>query len=165
MKGLVPSLASKYGRRIADAVADRSLTRFRGLLPDIPYVGGFSNPNTKFLLMAAWCLAWHGPMKQCGKSAEDTMRILYDLDEMQLSRIPRKKALAEGAKKFSKQSLEKTKAWAQWTQQRHFKGDWVAYFISGDGNEFDFGYDYTECGVVKSFQERFHGPGALFLPQ
>jgi hypothetical protein len=103
--------------------------------------------------MAAWCVAWHGPMKLCGKGAEDTMRILYDLDRMQLATIPRHKALAKGARKFSHQSLEKTKAWAEWTQQRRFKGDWVAYFIPGNGNEFDFGYDYIECGVVKYFRK------------
>jgi hypothetical protein len=106
-------------------VADRSFTRFRGLLSDIPHVGGFSNPNTRFLIMAAWRVAWHGPMKLCGKSAEDTLRMLYDLDRMQLSKIPRYKALAEGARNFSHQSLEKTNAWAEWTQQRRFTGDWV----------------------------------------
>ncbi|MEJ2715898.1 MAG: L-2-amino-thiazoline-4-carboxylic acid hydrolase [Deltaproteobacteria bacterium] len=146
-------LASKYGRKMADAVADESLARFRVLLPDIPYIGGFGNPNTTYLLIAAWCEAWHGPMSRWGKSAENTMRILYDFDKTELAEILRKKALAEGAKKFSKQSLEKTRAWAEWTQRRSFEGDWVAYFVAGDGHEFDFGYDYTECGVVKYFRK------------
>ncbi len=35
------------------------------------------------------------------------------------------------------------------TQKRQYPQNWVQEFISGDGQSFNFGYDYTECGIVK----------------
>lgn len=34
-------------------------------------------------------------------------------------------------------------------QQRRYPGGWVAEFVDGTGPPFDFGIDYTECGIVK----------------
>ncbi len=52
---------------------------------------------------------------------------------------------------FTRESLDKMKIWAEWTQKREFPANWVADFIPGDGKEFDYGYDYEECGAVKYF--------------
>ena len=39
-------------------------------------------------------------------------------------------------------------AWSKETHQRKYKNDWVVDILPGNG-EYDLGYDYTECGVVK----------------
>ena len=38
---------------------------------------------------------------------------------------------------------------ARWTQQRRYPEDWVAEFVDGVGQDFDFGMDVTECAIVK----------------
>jgi hypothetical protein len=38
---------------------------------------------------------------------------------------------------------------AQISQQRRYPGDWVFEVIEGDGQTFDVGMDYTECGIEK----------------
>jgi hypothetical protein len=37
-------------------------------------------------------------------------------------------------------------------QQRRYTDDWVSEVVEGDGQDFDFGIDHTECGVVKYLQ-------------
>jgi hypothetical protein len=71
---------------------------------------------------------------------------------MRLEEIPKENASAEGKEMFAQDYLDKFKTWAEWTRKREYPANWVADFVQGDGKEFDYGYDYTECGVVKYFQ-------------
>jgi hypothetical protein len=50
---------------------------------------------------------------------------------------------------FSPGQFESIKAWARWTQEREFPDNYVAVAVEGDGEAFDFGYDYTECAIIK----------------
>jgi hypothetical protein len=45
------------------------------------------------------------------------------------------------------------------SQERVYPADWVFRFVEGDGEAFDWGIDYTECGIVKFF--RAQGAGEL----
>jgi hypothetical protein len=39
-------------------------------------------------------------------------------------------------------------------QEHHYPGGWVSVYIEGDGEEFDFGIDYLECGLHKFFHQQ-----------
>ena len=39
--------------------------------------------------------------------------------------------------------------WALWTQKREHTANWVAEFVEGQGADFDYGCNYTECAMVK----------------
>ncbi|MDI6905844.1 MAG: L-2-amino-thiazoline-4-carboxylic acid hydrolase, partial [Candidatus Bathyarchaeia archaeon] len=56
-------------------------------------------------------------------------------------------------KYFMKRRMKKLAAESQ--KRRHL-GDWVFTVIQGEGEEFDFGIDYAECGICKFF----HAQGA-----
>ena len=43
------------------------------------------------------------------------------------------------------------------SQERRYPDDWVFEVIEGDGQNFDFGLDYTECGLLK-YLEREGAP-------
>jgi hypothetical protein len=38
------------------------------------------------------------------------------------------------------------------SQKRLYPENWVFNFVEGAGQNFDWGIDYTECGIVKFFQ-------------
>jgi hypothetical protein len=42
-------LAAAYGKAEGEAIVKESLQRFEALLPDLPYIGGADNPNTRSL--------------------------------------------------------------------------------------------------------------------
>ena len=54
-----------------------------------------------------------------------------------------------GRIRVSKWRYPHLEAAARETQKREYPGNWVQEFIAGDGELFDFGFDYTECGIVK----------------
>jgi len=150
--GMSNFLQPEFGPERTQTIIQQAVLNFDGLLPGFPDVGGESNWDSKFIPIAGWYAALYSPMKASGKTAEDLGKLIYELNKMGLGEIPKQKALAEGDKMFTKESLEKMKKWAEWTQKREYPGNWVAYFVPGDGEEFDYGYNYAECGALKFFQ-------------
>ncbi|MBP1747935.1 MAG: hypothetical protein H6Q52_474 [Deltaproteobacteria bacterium] len=142
---LIPELGAERTKKISrDALAN-----FEELLPGLPDVGGDRNLITYLIPVAAWYVALYGSMRQCGKTAEDTGKILYDLDELQFQTTPgpQKKMMSE--RLFSSKYIEKFKEWASWTNKREYPANWAADFVEGRGDDFDYGCDYTECAMVK----------------
>ncbi len=148
-RGAGQYLKAAYGEKEAQIITNVSKEELARFLPDMPDVGGDENPNTRFIIVAGWYAAYYSPMKALGKSPEDVGRMMYELNRMQYSEMPKGRALEEGERVFSTINLDKMRHWAKRTQQREHPGNWVTIFVEGDGKEFDWGYDYTECGVVK----------------
>ncbi len=145
-------LTARDGEKLAHAVTLEAGSRFSSLLPRLPEVGGEQNIDIPYLPIAAWYLAYYRPMQDHGKTAADVGRMLYDLYKTDLARYPKAQALAAGARWFTPAAQEKLARWATWTQKREYPANWVATFIPGDGRNFDFGYDYHECAIVKYLQ-------------
>jgi hypothetical protein len=142
-------LGAKYGDQLARSVCRQAAARFRDLLPQLPEVGGARNRIIKNIPIAGWYAAFYGPMKDHGRSAEEVGRLLYDLNQIELGSIPPDQARAQGASQFTPEYVQKLQEFCAWTQKREYPGNWVAAFIPGDGRNFDYGYDYTECAIVK----------------
>ena len=141
--------ASEFGQEQARAMAREAVAIFDGLVADLPDVGGERNWLAHLLPVAAWYVALYSPMMARGKTAEDVGKLVYDLNDMKLEGAPKEEALRAGEEMFTRESLEKMRAWASWTQERELPANWVAEFVPGDGQDFDFGYDYSECALLK----------------
>jgi len=152
--GVEQYLAPTAGREQAGAVAGLARETFARLLPNLPEVGGESNRNQINVLQAGWLAAIFTGMKAQGFSARDAGRLFYDLCESDLKATPAEKLLAEGEAYFSAENYAYLRTWAQWTRKRTYPGDWVATVVFGNGEDFDVGHDYSECGAVKYFQAR-----------
>jgi len=156
-------LTTRYGENLARAVTAQAATRFEALIPDLPDVGGEKNWVAKYLPISAWYLTYYETLKVYGKTAEDVGKMLYDLDEAQWAQYPKSKALAEGARLFTKPGLEEMQKWAEGTQRREYPANWVAEFVPGDREDFDFGYNYTECALCKFLHSHNAGEVAPYL--
>ena len=151
-QGAEQYLTSAFGEKMARDVTQGAARNFDDLLPELPDVGGERNWDTQYLIIAAWYIAYYEPMKAHEKTTEDVGRMIYVLNRTGLEQIPKASAQAEGANKFTEASLDAMQKWADWTQKREYPANWVATFLRGDGKDFDFGYDYTECALCKYFQ-------------
>lgn len=49
---------------------------------------------------------------------------------------------------FSEKKMEKRRKWSAETHEKKYRNDWVVDVIE-KGDDFEFGLDYTECGVCK----------------
>lgn len=152
--GAQTCLISRYGPEAAQSIAQEAEKKFRNLIPYIPFVGGAENPNTPFLIQAGWHIAFYKAMQAHGKTALAAGKITYNLVEADWARVPPDEGRRRGALMFCGQELEKRRDYCRGTQQRRYPGDWLATFIPGDGQTFDFGYDYYECGALKFFQSQ-----------
>ena len=145
-----PVVAGQYGSGLANAVLRESREAYEALIPHIPYVGG-DESWTGSLVEAVRCLALYQAMKKHGKTAGETGKILYDAV---LARTP-------SALWATERLMERRKKRAERSQERRYAADYVCELVVGDGIEFDYGYDFTECAS----QKFYHAQGAdEFLP-
>ena len=142
-------LASTYGEQFAATVAAETDRELERLIPEIPYIGGDENRLTENLNQTALVLALHRAMTAHGKSVEETGSVLYRTVESMLRSYPRFFTRAIGFLGLTPFEPGKVREAALESQERRYPDDWVLHFVEGDGDEFDWGMDYTECGIVK----------------
>jgi hypothetical protein len=145
------ALASSYGDDMADALLMEARQEYEALIPLLPYIGGKRNSRTANLVQSAWLLALYKALKKRGKTAEEAGRLAYEGVEAQVQSYPRFLLNLAGRWRLRKSSLKRN---AALSQSRRYPGDWVYTFIEGDGQAFDVGMDYTECGICKFFHEQ-----------
>jgi hypothetical protein len=142
-------LVSSYGEEFAASVAAETDRELERLIPEIPYIGGDENRLTENLNQAALALALHRAMTAHGKGVEETGSVLYRTVESMVGSYPRFVTRAIGFLGLTPFEPGKVREAALESQERRYPGDWVLYFVEGDGEDFDWGMDYTECGIVK----------------
>lgn len=152
LEGVRAFLEPELGQERTQQIISSALKRFETMLPTLPDVGGNRNWDTQYLPIAAWYVALYEPMKACGKTAEDVGKLIYELRKYELDHTPKAVLEKQGKELFTPPSIRQMKEWAAWTQKREYPANWVATFLQGDNKTFDFGYDYSECGLVKFFK-------------
>ncbi len=150
-----PFIVSRYGDDFADTILKEAREQHEALIPEIPYIGGDENPMTRHLIRSTTSLALCMAMKAQGKTAEETGKIIYD------AVVKRASHLTPWPLKLTSDDVRKRREQAKRSQERRYSGDWVREYVEGDGVEFDYGYDFLECGT----QKFYHAQGAdEFLP-
>lgn len=152
LAGVREFLEPELGKERTQQIISSALNRFETMLPKLPDVGGDSNWDTQYIPVAAWYLALYEPMKAHGKTAEDVGRLIYELRKYELDHTPAAVLSKQGKAMFDQTNVKKMREWAAWTQKKEYPANWVATFLEGDGKNFDFGYNYSECGLVKFFK-------------
>lgn len=142
-------LAEQYDADLAAAIVQESTDAFERLIPELPYIGGDGNPLMGNLALSASALAFYRTMQQHGKSLEETGALLYRIMEAWIRRYPRLVRRAMGWYYMSEPSRRLAQQRAQISQQRRYAGDWVFECVSGDDEAFEWGRDFTECGIAK----------------
>jgi hypothetical protein len=142
--------AELYDAPTAAALVSNSLQSFDALIPDLPYIGGSSNELTSNLYQSAAALALFREMKVRGHTAEETGKLLYFGIKRQLAAAP--VAGITGQLAFTQMAQDQFKNEAMLSQKRTYPADWVFEYIAGDGQTFDYGIDYTECGICKYYR-------------
>lgn len=145
-------LLASCGEELSDAIDADARREFESLIPEIPYIGGDANELSDELTQASMALALYRAMQKHGKSVEESGEVLIQTVEAMVASYPKLLARAIGFYGMSGFGQRTTRKGALESQQRAYPADWVYSFVEGDGEEFDWGIDYTECGIVKFFR-------------
>ncbi len=161
---LVKGIAvARYGGPCAEAVMRQSRREYELLIPQLPYIGGRPNPLTPIMISAGMFLALYRAMRLQGKEIEEIGTFVYKGVEKAYGLFPRFALHRVGGTSFNASSQRKARELALESQQRRYPDDWVYSVVEGDGESFDYGLDYTECGICKFFQAQGAGEFVPYL--
>ena len=105
----------------------------------------------KSRLLSAYFLAAYF-IALCRSSGLDEEKCYQFLRDGMKSSSLLKTALGNAESYLDPKKLPDRKRWALQSHQRLYENDWVVDILEGN-DEYDLGYDYRECGVVKLCQD------------
>jgi len=153
MKTAKSIVIARYGDQFAETLARESRQEYSRLIPQIPDVGD-GRLFIQFITATAQTLALYRVLISHGKTLEEAGRLYYLLCETVLNSYPRFMHRLIGYLSFSGIARSIFKKRALESQKRLYPGGYVYYFVEGDGKEFDYGVDYSECGGCKFLSEQ-----------
>ena len=156
IKGVRLLFAEKFDDAKLKQILINMKTEFENLIPEIPYIGGKKNPNTLFLIKGISNLAIFRILEKEGLTYRQIGEFYYEFIDG-FNRI-RKKRLEKIGKNpalypFETEYVNYIKDFAETSQKRNYPDDFVFNYVEGDGNSFEWGIDYSECGLVKLFKK------------
>lgn len=148
-------LVARFGKDRATGLVRDIRQEYETLAPEMPYIGGEENIFTEWLIYGVYYLAVYRVLKTEGQTVEQVGKVIYDTFRA-MADYPKWLLRLVGSLKYNKKYVSQLKEEIAETQERRYPGDWVAMFIEGNGEEFDYGLDITECGIYKFY----HAQGA-----
>ena len=121
------------------------------LTPQMPYIGGDKNLFTEWLVFGVYYLAVYQVLKEEGLRVEEVGEVIFNAFRA-MADHPRWMLNLVGRMKYGEKYVRELRAAVTQTQERRYTGDWVATFIEGNGEQFDYGLDITECGICKFYR-------------
>ena len=149
--GVNPSVISWLGEEQASRLIRDSRQEYETLIPRIPFIGN-NNLILSFLLPTTRYLAVYRAFQRQGGTLEDAGRLVLMIGTEEARSLPYIARRFMGYLWFSSLFKELLKIRATKSHQRRYPGDFVLNYVEGDGREFDYGIDYTECANCKFLQ-------------
>ena len=128
---------------------------FALFLPELPNLGGERNYFNSSIIASVAALAYIRALEKREVPSEKIHQSLYAIYFDAYSSLPRVIKMVLQWNEFSGKHLRQMKAFAQWTQEREFPGNYVVEFVAGDGINFDYGFNCIDCAVIH-FYKRMH---------
>lgn len=149
--GTEKALIAHFGRNRATGLIRNIRQEFEALAPEMPDIGGEDNMFTEWLIYGVYYLAVYQALKAEGQTVEEVGEVIYDTFKV-MADYPKWLLRLVGSLKYNEKYVSQLKKAVAKTQQHRYPSDWVATFIEGDGEEFDYGIDITECGICKFYR-------------
>ncbi len=156
-----PSLITRYGKEFADTLHRDARHEYEKLIPEIPFIKGpRARMLNSFLLITAQEIAAYKAMKNHGKLPGEAWELCHEALRFRMAQIPKWKRWLMRRFMFSR-LVRKIVARRAQQQQKVFMGDFEIEYLISEGDKFDFGVNYLQCGNY-TFAKR-HG-GEEFAP-
>ena len=144
-------LAARFGRDRATGLIRDIRQEYEALSPEMPDIGGEENMFTEWLIYGVYYLAVYQVLKAEGQTVEEVGKVIHDTFEA-MADYPKWLLRLVGSLKYNEKYVSQLKEAVAKTQELRYPGDWVATFIEGNGEGFDYGIDITECGICKFYR-------------
>ena len=143
MKG---SLVARYNEKFAGTLQREARQEYEKLIPEIPYIKGVrARMLNNFLLITVQELAVYKAMKKQGKPPSEAWELCHQALRLGVAKVPRWKRWLLSCIMFSS-FMKKIFANRARSQQKARFGDFEVEYLVGEGEDFDLGVNYLECG-------------------
>jgi hypothetical protein len=146
-------LIPRFGNDQTNLLIIESRSEYEALVPQIPFIGHRS-PFLIFLLPTSRSLAIYRVLRRKALTVEEAGQIIYQMYEAEFSSIPILLRRLIGYLWFSPLFIRRLRKRAKESQERKYPGGYVLTFLEGDGQTFDYGFDYTECAGCKFLNQQ-----------
>jgi hypothetical protein len=143
--------AASLGPAAAKKAAAEAAEDFETLVPQVPYIGDASCPLPSTLIGSAVSLSCSRALQRNGASPREARDLIAAAGKAALEALPPAAMCAQGQQQFTEQWYAMQRRFAPLSQRRRYAGDWVYSFVEGVPGEFDWGWDFTECGIIKFY--------------
>ena len=147
-----PHLFTRYGSDAGNTILQEAAIEYEKLIPQIPFIGGPQVHMTEDLMESVQVLAYLRALQAHGKDIAESTEIIYGAVKARLAQYPRFVLWLGGVRAFSPFFVKSLQRQAQESHQRKYPGGFVFDIVIGDGKEFDWGLDFTECGICKFYR-------------
>jgi len=140
------SLVERYGNELANALESEARQQYEELIPDIPCIGGpRARALNTFLLISAQELAVYKALARHGKSPGEAWELCHEALRLRLADFPQWKRWLMRRFMFSRLVRRIVARRARKKEKGRF-GDFEIEYVIGEGDDFDFGVNYLQCG-------------------
>lgn len=147
-----PEVERIIGRQIAPLM-DEIISELHDVLAGLPYVGGDSGRMTPYFESNVGVIAMGRVLLRHGIDTDAVAHALKTVFLGNLSQMPEDDRRQLGRTFLSEESKAALRILARQSREAGHPGDFVYRFveagIDADGEPFDFGLDYSECGFCK----------------
>lgn len=147
-------ISEREDEATAERVVEGARSEFKKLMPEVPYVGNARYPLPQNLIQSAGALSFYRSLMQNGVNSEQAATMIADAAEANVRTVPKDQLLAQGEMQFTEEWYQSQRKFAAKKHERRYLGDWVLSFVEGVPGEFDWGYDFTECAILKLFKSQ-----------
>ncbi len=154
LRGILKRLLVKRKGDAFAAEADSEVIKeYERLFSRLPYIGGDANRQTWNLASSVAPLAFYKALKARGVELEEIGDLTYRVMQGWYGMLPKVVLRFAGMLKMSTSTRKKIRQAALWSSSRRYADDWVYDFVEGGPEkDFDFGVDYSECGIEKFYK-------------
>ena len=145
---------SRYGAELGNALVKEARREFEAVIPHIPYLGAGAPFDFRlFIIVAALELSVYRAMTKRGRTAEEAWELCHETLKAKLKTIPGFVRWVIRSRLFSSLAKRRMRRLAKRSQERPF-GEWAFRFVEGDGENFDWGADYTGCSIYTFMRDQ-----------
>jgi hypothetical protein len=133
------------------AILKGARQKWSALIPQLPDTGSFHNLHTQIIISAALFLTLYRELEVHGQTMDEGGTLIFEAVVKMYKSWPG--ILMRLITKIQGKILgdRTARQLASISQQRRYPNDFVCIFVEGDGKNFDYGFDYLECGILKFF--------------
>jgi len=156
---LKSSLIARYGEALSSTLQNEARCEYEKLIPEIPYIKGFrARMLNTFLLITAQELAVYKSLQRHGKTPAEAWELCHEALRLRLEQVPQWKRWLLKRLMFSTPVRKIVAKRARQHQRAHF-GEFEVEYLVAEGNAFDVGVNYHQCGHYRFAME--HGSKAF----